>query len=861
MRRRRLEVALDRSFDTALTLVSAAPGFGKTVTVASWVRLRQVEHAFAWLALDHTDDSSHAFWSDVLTAIRASGAVPETSALNEIAPASVFGVREVDGLLSRFADLRRPLVLVVDDFHLIEDRSVLDAVALLLEHLPPLLHLVLITRADPVLPLHRLRLAGQLTEVRSRDLAFTLDEASELFRLEGFELEPDQLSNLHRRTEGWPAGLRLAAMSLDPDDLAASIDRVTGSDRAIAEYLVGEVIERLDVTDRDLLLRTSVVDRLSGDLADRLTDRTDGQQRLNRLVQSNAFVTSLDGDERWFNYHPLLRELLRHRLLLDHRALVPDLQRRVAAWYLERGDPIESIRYSVLAKDWDGAGRTLMTCVPKILSVDAPALTSAIEPLARRAHTEPGLFELIAAAASHLRRRDFTAMRQDSLEGRQFLDRAPADIRPTAEVVLDLFDQAYCRMTGDAARQLVLCHAILRTIDATPRQQMPLARHLRAITTNNLGVGQVWTDDMDSAELTLADAERQLTDLGMEIALLNSVAYQSVTDAMTGRCRRAERGARQALELVERRGWGSEPQSLGLHLALGMVLNSRGRADQAVRAFARGLAISGPQTDRMVRLGLAVGSVEAAVLRSDVAAALEADARVRAGLSRTPAAPIRMRRWAAVAGAEALLAAGLPAEALDRLGEPADDRGFSTVWQRVWLARAHLELGSLHRLEDVLSPVIEPGCQYREPAVTARLLLAIVADRQHRDGVALSHLTAAVDLACAEGIRRPFLQLGGRLAGALHRYRVLDGRNAEFVMEFLGDAPDDGTGGRQVEHLTERELVVLKYLPTMLKAGEIADDLFVSVNTVKAHLRSMYRKLGVSNRREAVERARTLGLL
>lgn len=862
VRRRRLETALDRSFDRVLTLVSAGPGFGKTVTVASWVQLRQIDHCFAWLTLDHFDDSVHGFWSDVLAAIRFSDAVPADSPLHEISPASSFGSREVDSLLALLADLRRPVVLVLDDFHLIRNPEVLESIATLLDRQPSKLRLVLTTRADPVLPLHRLRVAGQLTEIRSRDLAFTLEESADLFVLEGFALTAEQLDDLYRRTQGWPAGLRLAAMTLDRADLAASINRVTGSDRAIAEYLVGEVLDRSEPADREFLLRTSIVDRLCADLADRLTGRDDGQQALGRLLRSNALVTALDDRDQWVSYHPLLRELLRHRLLLEHRAIVPELQRRAAAWFVERGDPIESLRHSIRAQDWDGAGRTLMLCIPKILSVEAPILAAAIRPLADRAVTHPGLFPLLAAAASHLQQQDYAAVHQNIVDARQYVDSAPDELQPLITVLLELFEIAYCRLVGDATGLANQCDKVLRLVDETPRRDLPLAPHFRAIATANLGAAHLWTDDLGAAELTFADGDRQLTDLGLELTLLNTVSFQSVMEAMAGRCRRAERRARQALALVDRRGWGSETQSYALHLALGMVLNARGQADEAMRAFARGLSVSRTQSDRMVRLGLAVGAVEAAVLRSDVAGAMEADARARAGLARTPATPIRMRRWADVAGAQTLIAAGLPQEAIERLGEPADDRGFSTVWQRAWLARAHLELGALHRVEELVRPVIEPGWQYREPVILARLLLAIAAEKQHRDGLALTHFTAAVELAQPEGIRRPFLQLASRLAGPLHRYQVLDGPNTAFVVECIGAAPADAhSPAGQVEHLTERELIVLKYLPTMLKAGEIADDLFVSVNTVKAHLRSMYRKLGVSNRREAVERARSQGLL
>lgn len=862
VRRPRLDALLDRGIGRTLTLVSAGPGFGKTLTVASWVRRREAEHLFGWIALDQTDDSPHSFWSAVLAAITASGAVAEESALNDLVPASVFGAREVDTVLGGLANLRHRLVLVLDDFHLIRNPEVLASVALLLERLPERLTLVLITRADPVLPLHRVRVAGQLVEIRSRDLAFTRAEAAELFALEGLRLRDDQLDTLLARTEGWAAGLRLAAMSIDPQDVDAGVERVTGSDRAIAEYLVGEVMQRLAPDERDFLLHTSVADRICGDLADAITRRADGQQVLEHLQSTNTFVTALDGENRWFKFHPLLRDLLRHRLTLEQRDRAPELYGRAAAWMAAHDSPVESVRFWIKAGDWDRAGRTMLACIPLILSVQAPALAKALEPMAHRANEVPGLFGLLAASAFHMQRRDYAAMRRDTTEAREYLDTAPDDVRASAAVLLELYEQAACRVTGDSARQIEVCEGILHLLDRTPRREIPLARHFRAIATNNLGVGRLWTDDIDAAERSLAEGAQQLNDLGMDLAVLNAVAYHALLDAMVGRCRRAERRAREALETVDRRGWGSEIQGMALHLAMAMVLSTRGHVDHAARAITRGLAATaGAYSDRAIRLGLAIAAVDAAVLRGDATAALEADARLQAGLARTPDAPIRMRRWGDAAGGSALILAARPDAAVDRLGAVAADRGFSAAWQRVWLGRALLDTGALHRMETVLRPMTEPGWQYREPVVFAHLLLAVLAERQHRDGIALAELTAAVDLAHAEGIRRPFLLLGDRLTAVLRRYLVLDGAHQAFVTPLIGLEPDQHREDGQVEHLTERELIVLKYLPTMLKAGEIADDLFVSVNTVKAHLRSMYRKLGVSNRREAVERARSLGLL
>lgn len=859
LRRPRLDAALDRTFDRRLTVVTAGPGFGKTSAVSGWVRRRPV-HRFAWLTLDQVDNSTQAFWTDVLAAIRASGAVPEGSALDEIQPATVFGEREWDLVLDALADLRERLVLVLEDFHLLTDPQVLASVASLLTYLSGHLRLVITTRADPPLPLHRIRVTGNLTEIRGPDLAFTLDEAADLFRQQGFDLDPDQVGQLHRRTEGWSAGLGLAALSLDRADPAAGIDRATGTDRAIADYLFGEVVEQVTPADREFLLRTSVVDRLSPDLADQLAGRTDGARVLTRLLADNAFVTGLD--DTWVVYHPLLRELLRHRLTTDHPDLVPDLHRRAAAWLAANGEPIESLRYSIRAGDWDQAGLTLLSCVTLIVSAQAPTLAATVRPLADRASTHPGLFPLIAACAVHMEGTDYAAMHQDILDARPFLDSLPDHLRSTATVILDLFDTAYHRMTGNADALLDLARSTTQMLHGTSRRELPMARHFLAIAATNLATALLWTGDLLAAGEVFAESERQLGEVGLEISLLNTATQESALDAMLGRCRRVEQRGGRTLRMIERRGWGSEPQALSIFLGIGLMHLTRGDADAAAPVLAHGLAISGDRSERTVRLALAIASVDLAVLQANVAAALEATARLRAGLARTPDAPDHLRRWAAVAAATALILAGRPAAAAAELGQPGNGRDFCSGWERVTLARAYLDLGEAPRIEALLQPVIQPGWPFREPVVLARLLLAAVAEWQHRDGIALEHLTAAIEAARVEGIRRPFRQLAPRLTGALRRYRVLGGPHVDFVAGLVDEPGADPSGAAApAERLTERELVIVGYLPTMLKASEIAADLFVSVNTVKAHLRSIYRKLDVTNRREAVERARAEGLL
>ena len=295
VRRGRLEDRLTAAAGGPVTLVSAGPGAGKTLMVASWVGSGRVPGAAGWLSLDSADDNPRSFWSSVIFALNASGGVPDRSGLRDIAPATKFGPAEVFDVRALLAELPAPVVLILDDLQEITDDTVLQTFGELVDHLPPALRLVLVSRSDPMLRLHRLRVSGSLTEIRTADLAFTESETAELFDGAGIRLAAEQVRVLRERTEGWPAGLRLAAMSMDSGDLQAEIDRFSGSDVSVADYLVGEVTQRLSPADRDFLLKTSVVDRLNGELAGLVTGRTDGQQVLEELVRRNAFVVGLGG--------------------------------------------------------------------------------------------------------------------------------------------------------------------------------------------------------------------------------------------------------------------------------------------------------------------------------------------------------------------------------------------------------------------------------------------------------------------------------------------------------------------------------------------------------------------------------------
>lgn len=449
VRRRRLDDLLTEGTAKPFTLVCAGPGAGKTLSAAAWVAAGSTPGPVAWVSLDSTDNDPQTFWSDLLGAL--AGAVPSGSPLRDITPASSFGDLQVREVTVRLAELPDPVVLVLDDFQEITSDAVLDSFGHLVDHLPGSVRLVVLSRSDPTLRLHRLRVGGQLTEIRTEDLAFDEQEAAALFDLHGLQLSREQLRVLRTRTQGWPAGLQLAAMSLDPGDIDEGIDRFSGNNRSVADYLIGEVVDRLSPEDRQFLLRTSITERLSADLADRLTGRSDSQLVLEKLVGGNAFVVGIGVRRDWYSCHPLLRELLHHRLRLEHPRLVPELHRTAARWMADNGEPIESMRQSILAGDFDGAGRTLLSVVPRILSVEGPVLAAAVEPLARTATERPTLSSLIASATVHYHRLEITAMLQDAVEAREFLSEASEELRASAEAVISLFEMAAARSRGDQA--------------------------------------------------------------------------------------------------------------------------------------------------------------------------------------------------------------------------------------------------------------------------------------------------------------------------------------------------------------------------------------------------------------------------
>ena len=369
--RPRLSERLDRGTASKLMLVSAPAGFGKTTLLTEWLAAGPAapadERLAAWLSLDRGDNDPASFWAYVIAALRTVAAGVGESALALLhAPQPPPIETVLTALLNDLGAIAADIVLVLDDYHVIDAREVQDGMAFLLDHLPPRLHVVIASRADPALPLARLRARGELAEIRAAELRFTPDEAAAyLNEMMGLQLTARDVAALEARTEGWIAALQLAALSMQGrDDIAGFIAGFAGDDRYVVDYLAEEVLQRQSDRVQAFLLQTSILGRLSGPLCDAVTGQGGGKAMLEALDRGNLFLVPLDDRRRWYRYHHLFADVLQARLLDEQPGQVPGLHRRASAWYEQNGEPSVAIGHALAAGDFERAADLVELAIP-----------------------------------------------------------------------------------------------------------------------------------------------------------------------------------------------------------------------------------------------------------------------------------------------------------------------------------------------------------------------------------------------------------------------------------------------------------------------------------------------------------------
>ena len=860
--RARIERLIAAGVRGPLTTITGPPGSGKTMAIASWAASSADPGLLAWVTLDDYDNRPEVFWSYVLAALRRAGvAVPPVSPAADGGTADhIFLLR----LASVLAAQERPVVLVLDDAHLLTERDLLDGLAYVLRSAAPGLHLVVSSRMDPLLPLHRYRLAGELTEIRVDDLAFSLPESTALMAQHRITLSAGALERLVARTEGWAAGIRLAAISLDghpdPDQFVKEFD---AEDSAITSYLVDEVLNGQLASTREFLLRTSILNRVNADIARELTDDERAADVLAILASANAFIRPIG--HGWYRYHSLFSAVLRLKLRREQPGQVTELNRRAAQWYQRRGFLTEAVRHAADAGDWPFAAR---------IALDELAIGQLIESRGnrslaasfRRMPAEPAWTQpqpLLVEAAIELSAADGLpgAATLGAAEG--ILDQLPASEEIPARLAAAQVRLAVARRAGDLdAVRAAASRAGTLLLEITGSV---IARHpeIRTQVQAGHGIAGLWSGDLDEAAATFTSALAALSDPGGTYERAECLGYLALVEALRGRLNQATERAGQAADAARSSGDGlAEFTSPAAAVARAYAHLERDELPQAHGQLKVANSVLRIAPDKLIGAIAYLVAARCRLAEGSTRAASDLLGRARQGWSPPP----WLEHWLMLIESRVYAAAGDITSAVE-VAERAEPE--SALDAAVTLAQAWLDAGDHQAAERALAiGMASPG----DPPGRVRLEGWLVDARlSYGDGDAgrgRRSLEHALRLGKAEQLRLAFATERIWIRPVLRRDPEL-GSGYQDLLE-TGPAtgrlavPPSGTGQTTpviVEQLSEREREVLRLLSGMLSTAEIATEMYISVNTVKTHLRSIYRKLSAAHRGEAVRRARQLRLI
>lgn len=856
--RPRLIERLNTGLQRKLTLISAPAGFGKTTLVTEW--LDGVDRPRTWLSLDENDNDPARFLTYLIAALQQMDPAigPTVQAMLQ-APQPPPPESLLSTLINDIAATPHPFVLVLDDYHLIYTLPIHQQLTFLLDHLPPQMHLVIATREDPPLPLSRWRARGQTVEIRQADLKFTEEETADfLRRVMQLELSSADVAALHRRTEGWVAGLQLAGLSLrGRDNVHQSVRSFTGSQRYVLDYLIEEVFQRQPASVQDFLLKTSILDRFTALLCDAVAERDDSREMLLSLERANLFIVPLDDSRQWYRYHRLFADLLHHRLQLAPSHDMAQLHQRASQWYADNGFPEDAVRHALAACDWERAAALILDSSESVLKRgEVTTLLGWLQTLPDeeiRARPQLGLnlswalilTEQIDAAAPYLAQAERVALEHES---------APL----LGEVVIA---RAYiARVRGDNAQVIKLSEQALSLLP-------PDESSGRSIVAMNLGMAQWYRGRIQKAKEALLEARRAGRGSGNEYVRWTAVLFLSRIQTAQGQSRQAVESYRQMIEQ------GGQLPIAGLaHYDLGRLSYEWNELAAAADHLQRGLEI--------VRRG---GSVEFEVggcsalafvkqAQGDSAAAQDALQRADQLLENPDVSPstrlYNLAAQVAVAlGQGDLETAARAAEQAPKLEESSSfpDYLFLMLAQARLLLAQEQQAAAAEHLAALHGMASQAGWQ--SVAIQARALQALATPDPDE---AMAFLTEALALAEPEGYVRTFVDAGEPMAELL-RQAASQGVAPEYVRKLLAAfegyrlpsalKPGPVQPETLIEPLSDRELDVLRLLAGGQTNQEMAQALCVSVNTVKTHLRNIYGKLGVHNRRETVAKAKELNLL
>jgi LuxR family maltose regulon positive regulatory protein len=910
-----------------LTLISAPAGFGKTTLVSEWVNQKaegggmkdeskETSHPssfilypskVAWLSLDEGDTDLTRFLAYFVAALQTlalSGVEGVTENIGEGVLGRLQSAQPpptesiLTALLNEIATVPDSFVLVLDDYYAVDARPVDNALAFLLEHLPPQMHLVIATREDPHLPLARLRVRGQLTELRATDLRFTLIEASGFFnQVMGLNLSAEEIAALEIRTEGWIAGLQLAAISMEGrKDTTSFIKSFTGSHHFVLDYLVEEVLQRQPENVHSFLLQTSILDRLSGPLCDAVTGQEDGRGIVEALERGNLFVVPLDDRRQWYRYHHLFADVLHAHLMEEQLDRVPTLHRRASEWYEHNGMPADAIRHALVAEDFERAAALVELAWPVMNeSAQSTIWLGWVKALPDKLiRTRPVLS--VSYAWALLTDGELEAFEARLQDAERWLDTtADMRVRPgdlSVEMVVVDEEQFVTLPVAIANARAYHDQAlgdVAGTVEYTQRalDLLPEGDHLRrGQATMLLGLAYWASGDLEAAHRTISDVISNMRIAGNILFAIGSTFVLAEIMMALGRLHEASSTYQHSLQLAAGLGEPVPPGTEDLHRGISELHRERGDLEAAAQQLLMSKKL-GEKID-LPDWGHRLNVTHARIKQSqgDLGGALDLLDEAERQYIRTPLpylrpiAALKTRIW---------VAQGRLAETLGWVREQGlsvdDDLSYLREFEHVTLARVLIAQyksgradGSIHKaiglLERLLQAAEEGG---RMGSVIEILVLQALARHALGDiPRALDSLERALTLAEPEGYIRIFVDEGPPMAELLIRVKDEGGRMREYIGQLLAAFGETKTtlpsslrlrSGQAlisqplIEPLSERELEVLKLLGTELSGPEIATELMVSPNTMRTHTKNIYSKLVVHNRRAAVRRAEELNLL
>ena len=864
IQRGELLASLDRAAEAKVTLISAPAGSGKTSLLRAWADGPGQPYRLAVVQVQREQQDSQQFWMAVLSAIRQAHGTPAEG--EQLAATPGFNQGAIlDRVRSELAQEHDRTFLIIDDLHELTSPEALTQLTRLLEMLPPHVHVILATRRNLPLRLHKLRLAGDLAEIRTADLRFTRRETREFLEASGIALSEAGAAKLHQRTEGWAAGLRLAAISLaSSPDPERFVTEFSGSSRTVAEYLLAEMLECQPAEVQQLLLRTSLLDRVNGELADLLTGHPGAGGILLDLEDANAFVVSLDPARTWFRYHHLFADLLRLELRRRLPEQLPALHRLAAGWLAGHGEIVDAIRHTQAAGDWSDAAR-LLADHSFGLTLDGQAQT--IQTLLRA--FPPGVVTEgpdipLARATSDLARGRLNEAAAHLTVAENLIAATPVDRRHRLEVATAALRLSLARKRGHLAGVVDQVKFLASPISGQSDEDIALDSDLRAVALMNLGTVEAWSLGNQDSQRHLqegADLARRIGRPYLEVACLAELAFAAKIEPFATTRRRCE----EAIAIAEQHGWDAEPVISPALVNLAGTLIWTGEFDEADRWLHRAAHAletdSGPSLRLLLHLGMGL--------------LMSGRRRQREALAEYSAAE---HFQAQLEGSHALMRqlTGFRLATQARLGEVGEARASLAALDadlansgEIGNARADICLAegnpadALAAVHDVLNGKA-PAIGYMT-VVEANLLAALAHGELGDQRAAFAAVERALALAEADRLVLPFA-----MTGSLELLEAMPGHQTAHpallagildVMRGSSISPGSKSALAVIEKLSPSELRVLRYLPTNLSRSEIASQLSVSVNTVNTHIRNIYAKLQTQDRSSAVHRAREMRLL